>query len=65
MFSTISGPLRMYDYDTPVHMGVTYELNRDLKIIRRKVYGFLDLLGDIGGLSGSLYSIFFAAIIVL
>jgi len=55
----------MYDYDTPVHMGVTYELNRDLKIIRRKVYGFLDLLGDIGGLSGSLYSIFFAAIIVL
>ena len=55
----------MYDYTDSVQMAVTYELNRDLKIIKRKVYGFLDLLGDIGGLSGSLYSIFFAAIIVL
>ena len=65
MFSTVSGQLRMYDYTDSVQMAVTYELNRDLKIIKRKVYGFLDLLGDIGGLSGSLYSIFFAAIIVL
>ena len=55
----------MYDYDDSVQIAVTYELNRDLKIIRRKVYGFLDLLADLGGLSGSLYSIFLVAVIVL
>jgi len=45
-------------------MAITFELNRDLKIIRRKVYGILDCLGDIGGLAGALKALFTAAIAI-
>ena len=55
----------MYDYDDNVLMAVSYELDQDLQVIRRKVYGFLDLLAAIGGLTGSLYSLFFAFILLM
>ena len=45
-------------------MAVTYELSRDLKIVRRKVYGILDFLGDMGGLAGALQALFAAIIII-
>lgn len=44
---------------------VTYEMNRDLFIIKRKVYTVLDFLGDIGGLAGALKSLFLVLVIVL
>ena len=43
---------------------VSYEFKLDLKIIRRKVYGFLDFLGDMNGLSGGIKSFFFALMFV-
>lgn len=64
LFSTVPGPLRMYDFDDDVQLAITYEFKRDLQVIRRKVYGFLDWMGDIGGLAGALHASFTAAIIV-
>ena len=45
-------------------MAITYELNRDLIKISRKVFGFLDFLGALGGLNGSLKALFSLLIIV-
>jgi len=45
-------------------MAITYELNRDLTIIRRQVFTFLDWLGAIGGLAGALKALFGLLIIV-
>ena len=45
-------------------MAVTYELSRDLKIVRRKVYGILDFLGDMGGLAGALQALFAVVVVV-
>ena len=39
-------------------------MSENLWTIQRRVYGILDLLGDVGGLAGSLYTLFFALIIV-
>ena len=54
----------MYDYNDNVQLAVTYELNRDLRIVRRSVYSFLDLLGEIGGLAGALHAFFSVTIII-
>ena len=45
-----------------MHVAITYELDRDLRTIQRKVYGILDFLGDIGGLAGALKAFFAASI---
>ena len=65
MFEVVSGPVRLYDFPYPdtTQLAITYELNRDLQIIRRKVYGILDFLGDLGGLAGALRGLF--AVVVL
>ena len=36
----------------------------NLLVIHRRVYGILDWLGDVGGLASSIYTLFFALIIV-
>ena len=64
IFNVVPGPLRMYDFDDDVQLAITYEFDRDLQVIRRKVYGFLDWMGDIGGLAGALHATFSAAIII-
>lgn len=64
MFHTVTGPIRFYDFKDNVQFAVTYELSLDLHVINRKVYGLLDFLGDIGGLTGSLRAIFTLAIMV-
>ena len=64
IFKVKRGHLRPYDFDDDVQLAITYELNRDQKIIRRNVYSFLDLLGDIGGLAGAIRSLFTTFIIV-
>lgn len=64
IFNTITGPLRLYDFKNNVQAAITYELDRDLRIVRRKVYGILDFLGDIGGLAGALKALFAASIII-
>ena len=58
------GPVRPYDYNDDVQLAITYELDRDLSIIRRKVYRFLDLLSDIGGLAGTLFALFSVLIVI-
>lgn len=45
-------------------MAITYELDRDLTRIRRKVFSFLDWLGAIGGLAGALRALFGILIIL-
>ena len=64
LFSIVQGPFRLYDFKDDVQLAITYELNRDLKIVSRKVYGILDWLGDIGGLAGALQALFVAAITI-
>ena len=64
VYNVVPGPLRMYDFDDTVQLAITYEFARDLQLIRRKVYGFLDWMGDIGGLAGALHATFTAAIII-
>jgi len=49
---------KLWDYPGNVHVVITYELDRDLRTIQRKVYGILDFLGDIGGLSGAMKALF-------
>ena len=65
MFKVTDGPMRMYDFPDNVQMAITYEFSRDLTVTRRKVYGFLDFLGDLGGLASSLHAGLTALIILL
>lgn len=66
MFTVEQGPVRLYDFPFPdtTQLAITYELSRDLNIIRRKVYGLLDFLGDIGGLAGALRALFAGIVII-
>ena len=64
LFTTEIGPVRPYDFEDNTHMAITYELSRDLNMIKRKVYGILDFLGDVGGLAGALKALFTVAVIV-
>ena len=66
MFEVEPGPVRLYDFPYPdtTQLAITYELNRDLQIIRRKVYGLLDFLGDLGGLAGALRGLFTVVVLI-
>ena len=55
---------RVWDFPDQIQIVVSYEFNRNLTTVRRKVYSILEFLGDIGGLAGSLVAFFGAAIIV-
>lgn len=57
--------VRPYDFNDNIQLALEYELNFELLVVKRSVYSLLDLLGDIGGLAGSLYSFFFALIIIM
>ena len=47
-----------------MQLAITYELNRDLHRVNRKVYGVLDWLGSIGGLAGALRALFSVLVVV-
>ena len=66
MFTIEEGPVRPYDFPRPdtTQLAITYELSRDLNIIRRKVYGLLDFLGDLGGLAGALRGLFTVVVLL-
>lgn len=64
IFRVVEGTERLYEFNDSVQLAITYELNRDLRIIRRHVYSILDYLGDLGGLSSSLFALFAVCIIV-
>ena len=55
---------RVWDFPDSDQIVVSYEFNRNLTTVRRKVYSILEFLGDIGGLAGSLVAFFGAAIII-
>ena len=59
------GPVRLYDFKDNVQLAITYEFSRDLVVIKRKVYGFLEFMSDLGGLAGALHGSFASALIVL
>ena len=58
LFDASAGTFRLWDFPGDVHTAITYELNRDLRTIKRKVYGVLDFLGDVGGLAAALMGLF-------
>ena len=60
----MKGGSRLYDFPDGLQLAISYEMSENLWTIQRRVYGILDLLGDVGGLAGSLYTLFFALIIV-
>ena len=64
IFSIRRGEARPYDFFDDVQLSITYELDRDLRVTKRNVYIFMDWLGDIGGLAGSLYALFGAAVAI-
>lgn len=64
IFDVKTAGTRLYDFADNVQLAITYELSSDLRVVKRQVYGLLDLLGDLGGLASSLYSLFFALITV-
>jgi len=64
IFNVEAGTPRLYDFDDDVHVAITYELDRDLTIVRRQVFGILDFLGAIGGLSGALRGLFGKLIVI-
>ena len=64
IYNVVADFPRMYDFFDNVQMALTYERSLDLLIVKRKVYGLLDLLGDVGGLASSLKSLFFSLILV-
>ena len=53
---------RLYDYDDNVQFGLVYELENNLLVISRNVYGMFDLLADLGGLSKTLYLLLFSVV---
>ena len=42
IFRVVEGTERLYEFNDSVQLAITYELNRDLRIIRRHVYSILD-----------------------
>ena len=39
-------------------------MNLDLRMLKRKVYTIMDLMGDVGGLQGSLFTLFGALVMI-
>ena len=62
MYTVRPNGIRLYDFDDDVQLALTYQLSGDLQIVKRKVYGILDFLGDLGGLASSIKAFFFVAI---
>ena len=64
IFEVMDKGFRLYDFPDDVQLALTFELSPDLLVIKRQVYGVLDLLGDLGGLASSLNTTFQGLIIV-
>ena len=50
-------PIRPYEMNDKVHIRISYERDLNKTVIERTVYGILDMLGDVGGLTEALFSI--------
>ena len=51
-------PVQSYEKDKDVQVDITIEMDLDLKVISRSGYTILDLISDIGGIQGVLFSSF-------
>ena len=49
---------RPYEFFDEVHMETVYEVNLDLRRLRRSVYSLLDWIGDVGGLFEAMSVVF-------
>ena len=55
-------PKRSYEKDSFAQMDITFELDLDRRFIMRKIYGFLDLLAEVGGMINILM-VFFSSVV--
>lgn len=65
IFEINQSATRLYDGIDNVQFAFAYEISQDLQIRNRKVYGLLDLLGDVGGLAASLKTLFILLVAIL
>ena len=63
-FKTVSKLNRVLNYRDKKQTAVTYELSLSIDVHDRRVYSFLDILSDIGGLNKSVHSIFFFIVVI-
>ena len=49
---------RNLGYNNSFQNSITFEMSQTKRVFVRKVYTVLDIMGDLGGLSGALFSIF-------
>ena len=54
--------MRSYEKDYVAQMDVTIEMNLDMQTMQRQGYTILDVLSDVGGIQGLLFS--FVAVIL-
>ena len=54
--------MRPYEYNDSVHYMIRYEMNRELRIGNRRVYGAFDMLGDVGGFAKGLFWLAFGSL---
>ena len=63
-FKAVSKPNRVMNYRDRKQAAVTYELSLSIDVHDRRVYSFLDILSDVGGLNKSVLSIFFFIVVI-
>ena len=57
-FHLVELPIRPAEKpDDNVHFRISYERDLNLRVVERTTYGILDMLGDVGGVSGMFFSI--------
>ena len=49
-------PVRSYEKDYNVQMDLVIEREMDARMMKRSAYNFFDMMSDIGGMQGLLYS---------
>ena len=56
--------MRIWDQDDNIQTMVTYEFDKSLRMVNRKVFSIMDLFSAIGGLAGALKALFTIGVVV-
>ena len=65
MYLIKPGEHRTYEYFDLTHVSISYEMNLDRTLITRRIYGYFDLISEMGGLGNGLVAIFNFLVIIL